>query len=98
MLPGYEGAEVWAAAFERFAREILGVRVALAGGELYRVVATACGEHGPRCVCVTYGMFREHLRWRHQTARAAAERAVRTMLPPEGAEAVAPGQAEGAAG
>jgi hypothetical protein len=96
MLPGYQGAEAWAAAFERVAREILGVRVALGGGELYRVAAQACGQHGPRCVCVTYGMFREHLRWGTQSARAAAERAVRTMVPPRGDGR--PAQAEGAAG
>ncbi len=97
MLSGYQGAEAWAAGFERSAREILGVRLALPGGEQYRVAARVCGEHGPRCVCVTYGMFREHLRWRHQSARAAAERAVGTMLPPPGAKAP-PAPAEGAAG
>ena len=96
MLSGYEGAAAWAAAFERTARDILGVRLALPDGEQYRVAARACGEHGPRCVCVTYGMLREHLRWRTQSARAAAERAVATMLPRPGAHAppAAPPEAE----
>jgi hypothetical protein len=96
MLPGYQGAEAWAASFERAAREILGVRLAMGGGELYRVEARACAEHGPRCVCITYGMLREHLRWRTLGPRAVAERAVGTMLPPPGAATEC--RAEGAAG
>jgi hypothetical protein len=69
----------WAAAFEGAARELLG---GSAGGEGYPVSALACARHGPRRVCVTYGVLREHLRWRGVGARSQARRAVVTMLPP----------------
>jgi hypothetical protein len=98
MLSGDEGAAAWAASFERATRDLLGVRLALPDGEEYRVAARACGEHGPRCVCVTYGMLREHLRWRTQSARAAAERAVATMLPRPGRRESSAGPAGAEAG
>ncbi len=78
MSDAYRDAARWAAVFVRAAGEELGE---LASGEDYPVTASACSQHGPRCVCVTYGMFREHLRWRAADARAQARRAVATMLP-----------------
>ncbi len=73
--------EEWAGAFERTARELLRGEGVGAGQEGYRLAVTACEQHGPGCVVVTYGMFREHLRRAVEDPRRFAERAVATMRP-----------------
>jgi hypothetical protein len=74
--------EEWAQAVEEAARELLQGQGVAAGQDGYRVTSADCERHGEGCACVTYGMFREHLRWRVEDPRAVAERAVRSMLPP----------------
>jgi hypothetical protein len=52
-----------------------------AGPDGYRVAVAGCERHGPGCAVVTYGMFRERLRWAVEDPRRLAEWAVATMLP-----------------
>jgi hypothetical protein len=74
--------EEWAGAFEQTARQLLRQEGIEAGQDGYRLAVTACERHGPGCVVVTYGMFREHLRLAVEDPRRFAERAVATMRPP----------------
>ena len=82
--------EEWAAAFEQAARKLLAGEGVEAGEDGYRLAVTACERHGPGCVVVTYGMFREHLRLAVEDPRRFAERAVGTMRPPRPAPVCGP--------
>jgi hypothetical protein len=73
--------EQWAAAFEAEAQALLGDRASGAGADGYAVRAARCGQHGPSCVCVTYGMLRGHYPWGRHDPWRLAEQLVRTMLP-----------------
>jgi hypothetical protein len=79
----YGRLEDWAGAFEQAVQELLRERGAGAGQDGYQVAAVGCERHGPGCAAVTYGMFREHLRWAVESPRQLAERAMGTMLPAE---------------
>ncbi len=75
--------EEWASTFEQTARGLLRGEGVEAGQDGYRLAAGGCERHGPGCVVVTYGMFREHLRLAVEDPRRFAERAVATMRPPQ---------------
>lgn len=78
----YRSRGEWERAVEEAARELLQGQGAGAAEDGYRVTTAVCERHGEGCSCVTYGMFREHLRWRVEDPRQVAERVVRSMLPP----------------
>jgi hypothetical protein len=82
----YRTLQDWAAVFEQAARELLEGQGVGPEQDGYRVAVADCERHGPGCVRVTYGMFREHLRWAVEDPRRLAERAVGTMLPARAAE------------
>jgi hypothetical protein len=78
--------EDWAIVFGQAARELLDGQGVGPGQDGCQVEVTGCERHGPGCVRVTYGMFREHLRWAVEDPRRLAERAVGSMLPPRTTE------------
>lgn len=78
--------EEWANAFEQTAGQLLRGEGIAAGQDGYRLAVTGCERHGPGCVVVTYGMFREHLRLAVEDPRRFAERAVATMRPRTGVD------------
>jgi hypothetical protein len=81
MARSHRSLEEWAVAFEQTVRELLQGQGVHPEQDGYRVAVGGCEWHGPGCACVTYGMFREHLRWAVEDPRRLAERAVQTMLP-----------------
>jgi hypothetical protein len=78
----HRSQDEWAQAVEQAARDLLRGQGAGPEPDGYRVRVAACERHGEGCACVTYGMFREHLRWRVEDPHQVAGRAVRSMLPP----------------
>jgi hypothetical protein len=76
--------EEWASTFEQTAGALLQEEGIEAGQDGYRLAVATCERHGPGCVVVTYGMFREHLRLAVEDPQRFAERAVATMRPSPG--------------
>jgi len=79
----FRDLSLWSAAFDRAVREALEEHHLGSDSDPgdYRLVAEPCAVHGPRCVCLTYGALRDHIRWSDKDPVQAAQVRLETMLP-----------------